>query len=133
MIGNGLDSVYLQQMGDVLHFLAAETVNDPRFALVALDEAYDVLFDVLGLGSDLVEQVGPVERGLEGAGLGNSEVLENVFLHLGSRGSRQAYDGEFSDFFNDAFQVPVFGPEVMTPFRDAVRLVDRYKGDLLAL
>ena len=62
MIGQRLDIVEAQHLGQFLDLLAAQAVDNARFALVGLDELDDLAIHVLGLGTHLIIQVGTVER-----------------------------------------------------------------------
>ena len=44
-----------------------------------------------------------------------------------------AMRGTFGKRFAQNLELAVFGPEIVTPLRDAMRLVDREKGDVAAL
>ena len=61
MIGHGRYVISLEYLGQFLYLLAGETVDYSGLAGIGLDELYDVLIDVLGLGSYLVIEVGTVE------------------------------------------------------------------------
>ena len=62
VIGQRLDAIDAQQLGKVLNTLATEAIDDARLAFIGLDKLNDVLVDVLGLGPNLVVEVGTVER-----------------------------------------------------------------------
>ena len=123
MVGLGTDSVGDEQFGELLDLLAAQTVDDPALALVLLDEADDVVVDVV-LRADLVVKVRAVERRLEDRGIGHAEVLLDVHLHLGCGRSRKGDQRRLADFVDDRADAPILGTEVVSPLGDAVRLVD---------
>ncbi len=129
MVGERLDAVHHEGLGDLLHFLAAEAIDDAAAAGVLFHEADDLAGHVL-LGSDLIVEVGPVEGILVGGGLGDIEVLEDVLLHLfGGRGGERDH-GHALDLIEDGPQPAVFRSEVMPPFTDAMGLVDGEEADL---
>ena len=84
VVGEGLDAVDGQQLGQLLHLLAAEAVDDAGLAGVLADETDDVLLGV-HLVADLVVEVRAVEGGLEDGGVGDAEVLEDVGVAVAVR------------------------------------------------
>jgi hypothetical protein len=60
MVGQGLDAVHHEGLGDLLHLFAAEAIDDAAAAPVLFHEADDLAGHVL-LGAHLVMQVGAVE------------------------------------------------------------------------
>ena len=129
MVGEGLDAVDGQQLGQFLHLLAAEAVDDAGLAGVLADEADDVLFGV-HLVADLVVEVRAVEGGLEDGGVGDAEVLEDVALDLGRGRRGEGDDRGRLDVLDDGPDLPVFRAEIVAPFGDAVRLVHGVEGDV---
>jgi hypothetical protein len=78
-------------------------------------------------------QVGPVEARDHGVCLGDSESLADVGDD-GRRGGRGQSEHAFGSQLAGAYgELQVVGAEVMAPFRDAVRLVDREERDLRPL
>ena len=129
MVGARLDAVGQQQLGELLDLLAAQAVDDAALALVLLDEADDVAVDVV-LGPYFIIEVGAVERRLEDRGVRHAEILLDVHLHLGGGGSRQGDERSRTYFVDDGADTSVLGTEVMSPLRDAVRLVDGIERNL---
>ena len=125
-----LDAVHHQSFGQFLHFFTAEAIHDARLSLVLLDIFDDILDDVFGFGTHLVIKVGAVERRFEDLGIHDFQVLHDVVLHFdGGRGG-ESDDGQvFADGVDDGTQAAVFGPEVVSPFRDTVCLVDGHERD----
>ena len=117
-----LDAVDGQQLGHLLHLLAAETVNDAGLAGILAQEADDVLLRIHFV-PHLIIQIGPIEGRLEHLGILDAEILEDVALDLGRGRSREGDDGSQLDFLHDGADFPVFRTEVMAPFRDAVGFV----------
>ena len=129
VVGEGLDAVDGQQLGQFLHLLAAQAVDDAGLAGVLADEADDVLLGI-DLVADLVVEVRAVEGGLEDGGVGDAEVLEDVALDLGRGRRGEGDDRRRLDVLDDGPDLPVFRPEVVAPFGDAVRLVHGVEGDV---
>lgn len=74
MIGQRLDAVGHQQLGQFLDLLAAQTIDDAAAPLLLLDEADDVAVHVV-LGTDFVIEIRTVERRFENRGVVHAEVL----------------------------------------------------------
>ena len=119
-----LDVVGPQHVGQVLDLLSRQAVDDAALAGVLLDEAHDVLVNVLRLLPHLVVQVRTVEGRLELVGIGNAEALLDVGAHLVGGGGGEGYDGRLANLVDDGPDAAVLRPEVVAPLRDAVRLVD---------
>ena len=131
MVRQRLDAVDSKGLGQFLHFLAAEAVHDARLVRVLLDVFDDVLDDILGFRAYFIVQVRAVERRLEDLRVHDFEVLHDVVLHLHRGCGSQGDDGQVvANGIDDGAQSAVFGPEVVAPFRDAVRLVDGDEGNL---
>ena len=65
VVGQGLDLVGTQDLGQLLHLFPRQTVDDAALIGVLLDELDDVLVNVLRLRAHLVVQVRTVKRRLE--------------------------------------------------------------------
>ena len=133
-----LDAVDGQQLGHLLHLLAAEAVDDAGLAGILTEEADDV-FLRLHLVPYFIIKVGPIEGRLEHLGILDAEGLEDVALHLGRGRSREGDDGSQLDFLHDGADFPVLRTEIVAPLGDTVGFVhsvERYldfpqKGDIL--
>ena len=129
MVGQRLDVVEAQHLGQFLHLLAAQAIDDARLALVALDELDDLAVHVLGLGTHLIIKVGTVERRLEHGSAGHAQVLLDIMLHLGRRGRRQGDDRTHADAVDDRADIAVLRAEIVSPLRDTVCLVNGIERD----
>ena len=80
--------------------------------------------------ADMVADVGPVEAGDDQPVFGNAELDEDVGARalVGGRGQRQPR--HFAMLVEQRQQQAVVGPEIMAPFGNAMRLVDREQGDV---
>ncbi len=116
VVSPGLDAVGDQQLGELLDLLAAEAVDDAALTLVLLDETDDFAVDVV-LGPDFVIEVGAVERRLEHGGVGHTQVLLDVQLHLGSGRGGQSDERRTANLVDDGPDTAVLGPEVVAPLR----------------
>ena len=129
VVGQRPDAVGHEQLGQLLDLLAAQAVDDAALALVLLDEADDVVVDVV-LGPDFVVEVRAVERRLENRSVGHAQVLLDVELHLGRGRGRQGDQRRRADLVDDRPDAAVLRTEVMAPLRNAVRLVDGVERNL---
>ncbi len=129
MISVGPDTVGRKQLGEFLHFLSAQTIDDAALALVLLDEADDFTVDVM-FGPDFVVEIRPVERRFEDRGIRHAEIFLNIHLHFGRGRGRERNQGRSPDFIDDRTDTPVLRTEIVAPLRDAVRLVDGIERNL---
>src|SRR6185312_633726 len=53
-----------------------------------------------------------------------AELIDDVVPHMARRARGERRYRNFREFTSEVFQLPVLGPEVVPPFRDAVRLVN---------
>ena len=129
VVGAGAHVVHAQQLGNFLHLLAAQAVNDAGLALVLLHVLNQLLFGVV-LGAHLVVEIGAVEAGFEDAGVVHVQVFLDVQLHFGRGRGREGNNGHVAaQVVDDAANLAVLGPEVVAPLRDAVGLVDGHEAD----
>ena len=96
VIRKGLDAVDGQEPGDFLGLLAAEAVDDARFAGVLLDELDELAADI-DLVAYLIVEVGTVEGTFEHLCIHHIEVFLDVSLNLRCGCSREGYDGSDSE------------------------------------
>ena len=129
MVGQRPDAIGHEQLGQLLDLLAAQAVDDAALALVLLDETDDVVVDVV-LGPDFVVEVRAVERRFEDRGVGHAQILLDVELHLGRGRSRQGDQRRRANLVDDRPDAAVLRAEVVSPLRNAVRLVDGVERNL---
>ena len=128
VVRKGLDAVDGKHLGQFLHLLAAEAVDDAALPGILADEADNILLRVY-LVPHLIIEVGPIEGGLEHLCILDAEVFEDVALDLGRSGSREGYHGRRLNLVYDRTNFAVFRPEVMAPLGDTMGLVHRIEGD----
>ena len=61
MVRQGAYAVDHKRLGQFLHFLPAQAINDARLARILLDIFDDILDDIFGLGAHLIVQVGAIK------------------------------------------------------------------------
>ena len=83
----------------------------------------------IGLGADRIADIGPIEARDDHPLDRNAQLLGDVGagMRIGGRGQRQP--GHLRKGIHQRFEQPVIGAEVMPPFADAVRLVDREQAE----
>src|SRR5438094_9936231 len=69
-------------------------------------------------------EVRAAEGALEAVGLHHAELADDVADHAASGGGGEGEDGDAAELLLESLELPVGGPEVVAPLRDAVRLVD---------
>ena len=94
------------------------------------DEFNNLLVDVVRLLSHLIIKVSAVERALELLRVGYAQTLLYVHAHLVGGCSRERYDRSCANLVYRRAYVAIFGAEVVTPLRYAVRLVDGVERNL---
>lgn len=124
MVRSDLDVVGGQQFGQFLDLLAAQAVNDPGLSLVVFDITDNILRGIR-LRTDLVEKIRPVERRLEYRSVEHTEVLLNVHLYFRRSRRGQRDQRRLPDLVDDRTNAAVLRAEIVSPFRNTVRLVDR--------
>ena len=129
MVRQRLDAVGHEQFGKLLDLLAAEAVYDSALARILFDVLYYVALRV-AFRTEFVIEVRTVERRLEYRGVGHSEVLLYVHLHL--RGGRcgERYERCRADIVDYRAYSAVLRTEVMSPLGYAVRFVDGVERNL---
>ena len=132
MIGGSLDVVGLQHGCQLLHLLARQAVHDAALAGVLLDEADNLLVDILRFLAHFIVEVRTIERTLELYSVHNAQTLLDVRAHLvGGRG-RQGYYRRIANLIDRGAYVAVFRTKVVTPLRYTVGLVDGIERNLHA-
>ena len=130
MIGRRLDVVGLELGRQFFYRLARETVDDTALARVLLDKEHNLLVDLLGLGSHLVVEVGPVEGTLVLDGVLYLQIFLDIASHLVGGSSREGYHRRVANLVDGRSEVAVLGSEVVSPLRDAVGFIDGIERNL---
>ena len=132
MVGPGVNLIGTQDFGQFFHLFTTEAVNNAALARMLHDEADDIFVNILGLRANFVIQIRAVERTLEFRCIYHAQILLDIATNLISCRSSQGYDGSLAYLIDNGTDTPVFGTEVMTPFRDTMCLVNGIEGDLNA-
>ena len=134
VIRQGRNAVLGEELGGLFDLLARQAIDDAGVAAVrALDEIEQLLAAV-GLFDDLVADVRAVERwprtGAPLRAAGGAMISSRV---CGSAVAVSAMRGTSRKALVQHRQLEVFGPEIVAPLRDAMRLVDGEQRDLRLL
>ena len=123
VIGQRRAAARRQLFRDPLGFVAAGHVDDPRPGLLR-EEPLELPRDTVAR-LDPVADVGPIETGNHQPVLGDAELRQYVRSRacVGGRGQRQPRHVRI--VVQQRAQLAVIGPEVVPPFADAMRFVDR--------
>ena len=125
------DALLVEPLGRVLDLAARQAIDDARFARVRREEILE-LAPRLVLLDDAVADVRPVEARdelLRRSSASRSTISRRVGA---SAVAVSAMRGTFGKRSCSTVELAVFGPEIVAPLRDAVRLVDREQRDLAA-
>ena len=124
MIRTARDIVGNQNLGKFLDFLAAQAIDDARFARMLLDIFNNVSIYIVCLMAHFIIEVRTVERRLESRSLLDSEIFHDIVLHLDSCRCSESNDRTLSNLVYYRTDISVFRTEIVPPFRDAMSLVD---------
>ena len=116
----------------ILDLGARQAVDDPGIACMTLgDEGLELGGRVL-LVDDFIADVRPVEARDELRRVSEREPLDDLLAGelVGGGGQRDARNGR--ETLREHGQADIFGAEIVSPLRDAVRLVDRKQRDARA-
>ena len=126
MIGARAEPQLIQQRADFFHPVPGDGIHDSGLAPEPLHHGTDLIQAGQTL-LDVIGQIGTMEIAHQQGGIGHIQGSQNIAAHLfrGRRGeTMQRHAGKT---LLQHSQLPVFGPEVMSPLADTVRFVDRDK------
>ncbi len=122
----GADGIALRReiRGEFIHLLARETINDARLVLVAFQHVDGLLIGILFAG-DFDVEILAVETGDEFVGGRELERCANILPDARGGGGSQCQANRVRKSFSHFNDLPVFGTEIVPPFRDTVRFINR--------
>ena len=123
MIGKRRPPGLAELLGELVGLVAARHVDDAGPRLLG-EQRLQLAGDAVAR-ADAVADVGPVEAGEDQAVLGDAELDEDVLARPPVRGRGQRQPRHVREGVEQGQQQPVIGPEIVAPFGDAMRLVDR--------
>ena len=117
-------SFFVQFRRHPLCLRSAAAINDPALPLVPLQKLKQLRrFAHLGRGGQ--PQIRPMKAGDEHFGTLHSQCRQDVLLGPRVGGRRQGDPRHPGKHIGDPRQLTIFGPKLMPPLRDAMRLVHR--------
>ena len=130
VIRTSRDTIHFQYLCQVLHLLTRQTIDDTALAFHPADIAHKVFIYLFRLRPYFVIQVRTVKTALENGCIWHTKVLLDIFLHFRRSRSRQRYNRRLTDTLNHTADLTVLWTEIMTPFRDTMRLIYGVERDL---
>ncbi len=134
VIGDAGDALLGEMRGDFLDVLARRAVDDAGLELP------DELRDALQLGGlalrrrdaereIVARKAGDKHAGRLAAEFAEAELFDDVVAHFGRGRGGQGDDLRLAEIFERPFQPQIIGTEIVSPLRDAMRLVHRKQRD----
>jgi hypothetical protein len=111
---------------------ARHAINNPAF-LWSRAEKIEQLVVRFIFGENAVGQVRTVETGDVTFRLAQFQMRNNVLAHATGRGGGERHEWDVGKMFSQVGELAVFGTEIVAPFADAMRLVNRDEFDVPAL
>ena len=130
MIRCSLDVVSLQHLGQLLHLLSRQTIDDTTLTWMLTDKHDNLAIYVVSLLTYFIEEVWAVERALELSGINNAQVLLDICAHLVGSRSRKCNHRCLAYLVDNRAYASILWAEVMSPLRDTVRLIDSVERNL---
>ncbi len=124
MVGESRSSGSLKISGQLIHALSGRAIDDGRAVDVGLVEDALHAATLAGFHHRRERKIGPIESVDPHQRLAQFQIGDDFLLNSRSGGGREGRDGNVEEVLEPA-QALVFGPEIVSPLRDAVRLVDR--------
>ena len=132
MIRFGRNAILGEVGGGLLHGFARLTIDNPAFP-PARAEKFEQLIVGLAFGQHPVGEIGAVETGDVTARVAQFQMGDNVLAHPLRGGGGERHEGHAGKMIAQIGDLPVFRPEIMAPFADAMGLVNGDEPDLPAL
>ena len=130
MIRCGFDVVGPQNLSQLLHFFARQTVDNATFAGILPNEFNDLLVNVVGFGPHLIIKVGTVERTAKLLCISNTKAFLDIATHFVGGCGRECDDRCVAYAIDDGTNVAIFWAKIVSPFRDAMCFVYSIKRNL---
>ena len=123
MVGQGFVTKRGEVGRDLLDVNAADCVDNARFVCVSVHYLAELL-EQIASPPHAVDQVRPIERADEHLRLAQPQLADDVVADVGRRGGRVGVERHVRKTVFEHAQAAILRPEVVTPFADAVGLVD---------
>src|ERR1035437_2874367 len=127
VIWKSFNSIYLKNFCHFLDFLTAETINNSRLPGIVFNIFNDLLCYIL-FGLYLVIKVRTVKGRFKYVCIQNTQVFLNIVLNFWSGCCCKGNNGRSPYHVNYRSDPSVFRPEIVTPLRNTMGLINSIKG-----
>ena len=124
-----IEAARAERFRRLLDLFARRTIDYSRLAARALEKVDDLVVDVL-LVRYLIEEIRTVEGRFNTERVAQLEGGFNILADEFGRGRGKGGDGALGKRFDNSSEFEVVRAEIMTPLRNAVRLVDGEEADV---
>ena len=126
MIGHCLNIICPQQFGQFFGSFSVEGINNATLPFMRTDKLYNAAYGLVFINFrlNLIIQISSVKRRNQHKGIAQCQIFYNITLHFGGSSSSEGDYGNVGiDDIHHLTQPAVFGSEIMSPFRNTVRLI----------
>ncbi len=123
VIGERVMALFPKKAREIFGALARGAIDDAAFALVAVEKARKLATRLI-LGREVQRNVGSVETMQEELRRRGEKPPGDVLARGGVGGGGEADHLNIAEQLGGSPDFAVFGPKIMSPFGDAMRLVD---------
>ena len=127
VIGQCLDAVALQSIGELIDSFAGQAIHDAGRTLLRPLQQFRVC--VFVLAADGVMQIGSIEARDMDRRVAQGKLLDDVAADALGRSGRECDERNAGTARTQLRELTVLRPEIMTPLGDAMRFVDDEGGD----
>ena len=126
MVRRHLNTISSQQLGQLLNLFAAQTIDNARLAGIIFNISDDLFIDV-DFGTNLIKQIGTIERRFENRCIQHPEIFLNIHLHLRRSRSGQRNQRCRTNIIDDRSDTTILRPEIVSPLGNTVCLINGIK------
>ena len=123
MVGEGFDAVRAEFGGEMVRGIPALAINNAALGRPLLDEVEQLIVSG-GFFQDAIGEVGAIKAADENCGGPKFELGEDVLPDPLSGGGGEGEERHVWKKIAELSELPVFGPEIMSPFTDTMGFVD---------
>ena len=129
MIRLRLNPILIQTVGHAFRCLPALAINDPALFRTRLNIVKHLIIR-LGFGNHPIRQVGPVKTGHITTRIAQFQMRHDITPDSLSRSGCKCHHRHVRKVIAQFSNLPIFRSEIMSPFADAMRLINCEKVDL---
>ncbi len=119
----GLHAVFGKIRGHALGGFARHAIHDAAFLRSRAEKLQQLIVRFV-FGENAIGQVRTVETGDVTTWFAQFQMRDDVFAHAASRGGGERHERDVGKMFSQFGNLAVFGTEIVSPFADAMRLVN---------